>query len=73
MSGPLISVRSLDGHQAAKNSTISWLSRSLLHRGLHFVAGSAVVISPIPGELTGVVGGYVYGVTLGFATEGIAI
>ena len=25
-----------------------------------------VVISPIPGELTGVVGGYVYGVTFGF-------
>ncbi len=34
-----------------------------------------VVISPIPGELTGVVGGYVYGVSLGFlfSTVGLAL
>jgi uncharacterized membrane protein YdjX (TVP38/TMEM64 family) len=28
--------------------------------------GLQVVISPIPGELTGIVGGYIYGATLGF-------
>ncbi len=34
-----------------------------------------VVISPIPGELTGVVGGYVYGVTFGFlfSTVGLTL
>lgn len=34
-----------------------------------------VVISPIPGELTGVVGGYVYGVTFGFlfSTAGLTL
>ena len=34
-----------------------------------------MVISPIPGELTGVVGGYVYGVSLGFlfSTVGLAL
>jgi uncharacterized membrane protein YdjX (TVP38/TMEM64 family) len=34
-----------------------------------------VVISPIPGELTGVVGGYVYGATFGFglSTVGLAL
>jgi uncharacterized membrane protein YdjX (TVP38/TMEM64 family) len=34
-----------------------------------------VVISPIPGELTGIVGGYIYGATLGFilSTLGLAL
>src|SRR5438874_11136857 len=34
-----------------------------------------VVISPLPGELTGIVGGYVYGVTFGFilSTLGLAL
>jgi len=30
---------------------------------------SQVIISPIPGELTGAVGGYVYGVSFGFFSQ----
>src|SRR5919108_6397126 len=32
-----------------------------------------VVISPLPGELTGVVGGYVYGVSFGFLTSTLGL
>jgi len=32
-----------------------------------------VVVSPIPGELTGVVGGYVYGVKFGFVASTLGL
>src|SRR4030095_7931910 len=51
-----------------KKSFAEFLTSLGLYSPIFFILLQAlqVVISPIPGELTGVVGGYVYGLTYGF-------
>lgn len=60
-----------------KKSFAEFLTSLGLYSPIFFILLQAlqVVISPIPGELTGIVGGYIYGATLGFifSTLGLAL
>jgi uncharacterized membrane protein YdjX (TVP38/TMEM64 family) len=60
-----------------KKSFAEFLTSLGLYSPIFFILLQAlqVVISPIPGELTGIVGGYIYGATFGFilSTLGLAL
>ncbi len=60
-----------------KKSFVEFLTSLGLYSPIFFILLQAlqVVISPIPGELTGIVGGYIYGATFGFilSTLGLAL
>jgi uncharacterized membrane protein YdjX (TVP38/TMEM64 family) len=65
----------LRASQVRKERIITFLSSFGPYSSAVFVVLQAlqVVISPIPGELTGIVGGYVYGQTYGFILSTIGL